>query len=812
MRLFHAGLTALLTLGLWSTLSPTSAQTGPVPVTGTVQRVIIEAPGFGQAHPGHDHGMDAAPADHSDERVSLVTDDGRVIDLPSSLAEGLETGDRAAAMISSAGTARSVDRLVSARASAAARPQLEVQRLPYALVSVTTPDTTGVPATIEEVRRWLLDATQSFFEREAVGSFDFSVHSTHSITLDYSLCDKEVKAEAEIRDRLTIPKGVGLILIGHNEACTYGGMATIGRGQPGQWVVMNYESPTTKPASRDFYETQGRKIVIHEIGHNLGLGHSGRWRCDEGATPADVGARGCALVVYGSESSIMGSGIEGAALDAYERWQLGVYGPGRLLSVEGGSGSAILLDDRLPLTGPDAGESVTHDGQQVVRALHLRDEVGEVWLTARDPLTTGWYNITVPAGVVAHLRVDRSDGHSPPVQADIMDDPKGTVLQAADFLLGAHDTITPGRDFTTPGGTRISVGAAVSTPQGRGFLVTWQGAERAPRKPGPPAVDWETGRIPWLAAGAHDVALSGVDAGDFTACSVVDDADRTIASWTSGELLPVPSGGWRNARRAWSAELGATYQATWRLPLLANLPESESPREVRLSAGASVWRTQCRDFQGRTSMSEETTRVRVDATPPRPVGQPLEVIGIATRKISPTGVFELQVRVPRFVDGESGVAGREELCPWIPAGKAGTCTVYVSQPVGSVVNAAVDAAGNRSALLRARYSIRSVKAVTRSSPDWYAWETGAAPQRSGASTTVTVRGKSAAIRTYCGVGTGAIQVRVNGGKPVAVNLAKSGDYVCTPIAVPLPAGQARLTITYTKATSRDALFAVNVLE
>ena len=81
-----------MTLGLIASVTPSSAAERDREVSGTIERVITEAPGFGQAHPGdptHDH---AADTGSSREDIYLITAAGEVIDVPPHLAEGLTTG------------------------------------------------------------------------------------------------------------------------------------------------------------------------------------------------------------------------------------------------------------------------------------------------------------------------------------------------------------------------------------------------------------------------------------------------------------------------------------------------------------------------------------------------------------------------------------------------------------------------------------------------------------------------------------------------------------------------------------------------
>jgi len=800
-------------------IQPTAASGIEPSIAGTVERVVVEAPGFGQSHP------DEHRSNHTDgpssEEVYLVSDDGRVIRIPDALAADLQTGQRATARTSASQprVAASVQVLADPQDANVHSRSTTPQKMPYALVAVRTPDTVGTPATLSEVSRWLLDATQSFFEREAAGAFEFSVHSTHTVDLGSSICRNESASVSELRTRLSIPRNVGVILIGKNNTCGYGGLAVLGSAQPGQWLVINYESPASKEAwSQEFYENQGREIVIHEIGHNLGLSHSGRWLCASGTSPDDPGSQDCGFIEYGSGSSVMGSGPEGGALDAHQRWQLGVFGPGRMLSAAAGSGQAILLEDRLRYTGPDDGTRLTYQDLPVVRALHLRDSAGEVWLVARSPLIVGWSSISsLPPGVVAVLRT----GDRGPIQADVVRDPEGNRVTAEEYFAGQHDIIRPGSVFTTPGGTRVNVGAAVSTPYGTGFIVEWVGPPTSPPDLGPPEVyvyydETYTGETAWLPAGPGEVVLPE-NRDELESCDIIDEGANPVASWRTGTLMPVPGPAWWQAWDAWSPELQREARADFRTPLVARDEENDYSTKVELRPGTSTWRMQCRDFQGRVTTSSESTTVRADGAAPTVREGSVEIVGLVRQRAPRYALSiipEVAVRVPAFTDDQSGLDtdGRTGDCSAVPADEVGLCTLEVYRTrKGRVSTGAEDRVGNASPPLKATYSVAFVNPVQRSSAQWAVYREEAKPRRKGASTTVSVRGRSAAIYTWCGAGAGVLEASLEGRKPLRANLARSGRAICTPFVIPLPKGRTQLTLTFRELRGSDRLFSIVVL-
>jgi hypothetical protein len=225
-----------------------------------------------------------------------------------------------------------------------------------------------------------------------------------------------------------------------DSGCAWAGMATISNHDPGYggWVVIN------GLARLD--------VVGHELGHNLGLGHSSlRWCPAAGGTRTADAASGCQVQSYRDPYDIMGIawGTSGN-LSAVQRDALGLLSPGGITELSGG-GQATLA----PL-GATSG----------VRGARLVDGTARYWLEYRTAAgrdswvdgssATSWY--AVPgAGVVIH----RADTLKAGWDTELIDtQPTGAKLDRAALRAGESWSSPSGKVTVTVVSTSAS-GAVV---------------------------------------------------------------------------------------------------------------------------------------------------------------------------------------------------------------------------------------------------------------------------------------------------------------------------------------------------------------
>lgn len=100
--------------------------------------------------------------------------------------------------------------------------------------------------------------------------------------------------------------------------CTFGGLATSpGSGLPGySWI-----------------NQQSGKTVMHEMGHNYGVGEGSAWNCTQNGTRVTISDT-CSFLTYGNPFSVMGTGTSWYGhYVAVGKERAGYFGPGNVVTV-----------------------------------------------------------------------------------------------------------------------------------------------------------------------------------------------------------------------------------------------------------------------------------------------------------------------------------------------------------------------------------------------------------------------------------------------------------------------------------------------
>jgi hypothetical protein len=100
-----------------------------------------------------------------------------------------------------------------------------------------------------------------------------------------------------------------LVILVPDAGCIWSGRALIGNIKTGNGIL------TLQNTANSF-------VIVHELGHSLGLGHSNFLRCESGVNDGPWGAD-CKAVEYGGTVDVMGNVDVDSPLSTYHQWILG---------------------------------------------------------------------------------------------------------------------------------------------------------------------------------------------------------------------------------------------------------------------------------------------------------------------------------------------------------------------------------------------------------------------------------------------------------------------------------------------------------
>jgi hypothetical protein len=365
---------------VFGTAVPALADT-PLGVTGIVQQVIVEP----AAHGGH------AP-EGRDERLTLVVTPGGA-----QAVQGLDampTGTRVRTTLGPALAAtgerpvRSFSVVAAAPAAAAAA---SYAAKPVVIVPIQWAGH-AVDKTGQAVADVVTKQVHPYWQDASGGRIGFAVTKiTAPVTLSTTFCENNGVSPAALQQMhaaagVTLGATGGVHVVGYAKndgACGWAGLATVSNNDPGAggWAVIN--------------GTARLDVMGHELGHNLGLGHSNlRWCAPGGLRSADA-ASGCTVEPYRDPYDIMGIawGTSGN-LNVAQRHQLGLLSPGGITDFTGGELTLA------PLGGTTGTRAARMTDGTARYFLEYRTKTGRDGWVDGSPATSGY---AIPgSGVVVH--------------------------------------------------------------------------------------------------------------------------------------------------------------------------------------------------------------------------------------------------------------------------------------------------------------------------------------------------------------------------------------------------------------------------
>ncbi len=153
-----------------------------------------------------------------------------------------------------------------------------------------------------------------------------------------------------------------LVILTPPAGCIWSGRAAVG-------------SVATKGGVMVLHNTASAFVITHELGHNLGLGHSNMLRCDSGAADG-AWSRECRAVEYGGSIDVMGNVETTSPLSTYHQWRMGL--------LEAKEVKQSWLSESIELTASDFFGGT--------RAIFIRDGKSTYWIEYRRPRAGASYN------------------------------------------------------------------------------------------------------------------------------------------------------------------------------------------------------------------------------------------------------------------------------------------------------------------------------------------------------------------------------------------------------------------------------------
>ena len=200
-----------------------------------------------------------------------------------------------------------------------------------------------------------------------------------------------IRAESYKRMGITDYSKRYLVILIPDAGCIWSGRALIGDIKVGGGVMTLQDSASAY-------------IIIHELGHALGLGHSNLMRCDSGKSDGPWGSD-CKALEYGGAIDVMGNVDVDSTLSTYNQWIAGY--------LENSEIKQSWLSEKIELSASDIAGST--------RVIFLRDGKATYWIEYR--------RASFATNYKAGLVIFRTD--PPPTSAIVSPNPEDS--QAGEF-------------------------------------------------------------------------------------------------------------------------------------------------------------------------------------------------------------------------------------------------------------------------------------------------------------------------------------------------------------------------------------------